>query len=117
MALWTVSAVVAPPTKWTSNRERRRAEKALRQAKSDVDRQAQMERFRDANDSLSSGSEYAEWRALSPTASLEAVGRVFFDVRVPNNFAGGPHWILVLGITGSLLGVVWIRVKAVEVVT
>jgi len=112
-----VSGAIAPPLDWTAESEERRARKQIREAASDEDRDAALQRLADASDRLGSGSERPEWRALSPTATLAAVGRDLFGQPIPSNFPGRRHWFLVFGASAALLFVVWRRVRAVEVVS
>jgi len=116
LSLGLVAAVLAPSREWTSHREQREARDRILDAKTPEERKAAYQRLSDAVDPLGSPSARAEWRALSPSASLAAAGRDLFGRPVPSNFPGIRHWILVLGAAAGLFGVLWRRVRAVEIV-
>ena len=114
--LTTVAAVLAPPRGWTSDAEQHHATQAVREAKTPEDRKAAYGRLSDSLDPIGSGSKLAEWRALSPGATLAAAGRDLFGNPVPSNFPAGRHWVFAVAFPLALLAVLWKRVRAVEVV-
>lgn len=117
LGLWFTAAVLAPPVGWNSGREQRQVRKALAEARTDGEKKAAMARLSDSMDPIGSGSEMAQWRALSPMSTLAACGRDLFGSKVPANFPWKRHWILALGVPLALLGVLWRRVRAVEIVS
>ncbi len=117
LGMWTVAAVLAPPMVWSSRREQKDFQKAVREAKTREEVKAAWKDHADAYEDIGSGTPTAGWRALSPTSSLAAVARNLFGNPVPANFRGGVHWILVLGVPAAFYGLLWRRVRAVEVVT
>ena len=117
LGLWTVAAVLAPPMAWTAHSEQREVQRAIEAAKSPEEYRAAMKRFAEAYDELGSGTATAGWRAVSPTSSLAAAARDLFGNEVPPNFRGGVHWALVLGVPALFFGLLWRRIRAVEVVT
>lgn len=108
--------VLAPSRWWTSDREKEAARRQFQDAKSPEERRAALLRLSDAFDPLGSNTERAELRALSPEADLAAVGRDLFGRPLPSNFPGARHWVLVLGASAISFGVLWRRVRAVEIV-
>jgi len=117
LGLWTVAAVLAPPEKWTAQSEQREAHRAIDQAKTREERREAIRKFSLASDELGSRTETASWRALSPTSSLGAVARDLFGNEVPPNFRFGVQWVFVLGIPAAFFGLLWRRIRAVEIVT
>jgi hypothetical protein len=117
VGLSAVAAALAPARGWTSDREQNAAARDVHDAKTPEDRKAALRRLSDALDPLGSGSEMAEWRALSPGALLAACGRDLFGNPRPVNFPPGRHWALAIGVPLLLLGVLGRRVRAVEVVS
>lgn len=117
LALTVTTWVLAPPNTWTAHSEARQLEREMREAQTKEERHAAMSRFADTMDDLGSGSDTAGWKFLSPIASLAAAGRDLFGNKVPGNFSGGRHWFFVLGVPLLLFGLLWRRVRAVEVVT
>ncbi len=117
LGLWFTAAVVAPPRAWTEGHEERQVHEAFESAKTDAEMAAARERLAISLDPLGSSSRMAQWRALSPMATLAACGRDLFGSPVPRNFPWKRHWVLALGVPLALLGVLWKRVRAVEVVT
>ena len=111
-----VAMVVAPPRKFQSDREKDQAARAYMAASTPEERKAAQMRFADALDPIGSMSRHAEWRALSPGGALTAAGRNLFGNPVPSNFPGFRHWIFAIGVPFILLGLLWRRVRAVEVV-
>jgi hypothetical protein len=116
VGLTLVAAVLAPKRGWTSDREKHQAIQAYRDAKTLEDRKEAQQRLSDALDPLGSGSSMAEWRALSPGSTLAAAGRDLFGNKLPSNFPWKRHWILAIGVPLALLGLLWRRVRAVEIV-
>jgi ABC-type transport system involved in multi-copper enzyme maturation permease subunit len=117
VGLTVVAAALAPVRGWTSDREKNAAAAALEKAKTREERKAALRRMSDALDPLGSGSDLAEWRALSPGSLLTACGRDLFGNPLPSNFPAGRHWALACGVPLLLLGVLGRRVRAVEVVS
>ncbi len=117
LALTVTTWVLAPPNTWTAHSEARQLEREIEAAKTREERKAAWQKFSDTLDDLGSGSDTAGWKVLSPIASLTAAARDLFGNKVPANFSGGRHWFLVLGVPLLLLGVLWQKVRAVEVVT
>jgi ABC-type transport system involved in multi-copper enzyme maturation permease subunit len=117
VALFLTSAVLAPAKAWTSHGEGRELHRALDEADTPEERRAAMKRFSDATDDLGSASDTADWKAVSPFSSLSAAARDLFGSPLPPNFSGGRHWILLLGSTALFYGLLYRRVRAVEVVT
>jgi hypothetical protein len=115
--MWTVAAVLAPPAAWTAQSEQREIHRAIEEAKTREERREAMKRFAEASDELGSRTGTASWRALSPTSSLGAVARDLFGNEVPSNFRGGIQWIYVLAVPAIFFGLLWRRIRAVEVVT
>ncbi|MCK6481354.1 MAG: ABC transporter permease subunit [Planctomycetaceae bacterium] len=118
LGLWFTALVVAPPTGWTgSGMEERRIKQALAEARTEEETKAALKRLSDSLDPIGSASERAEWRALAPDSTLAACGRDLFGTPVPSNFPWKRHWVLALGVPLALLGVLWRRVRAVEIVS
>ena len=117
VALWTVAGVRAPPYEWTAEGEQRKVHESIEQAKTKEEYREAMRRFADAHDDLGSGADGAAWRALSPTSSLAACARNLFGSPVPSNFRGGVQWWFALGVPAIFFGLLWRKVRAVEVVT
>ena len=117
VGLTVVATALAPARGWTSEREQENAADAVRAAKTPEERKAAYRRLSDALDPLGSGSDLAEWRALSPGSLLAACGRDLFGNPLPSNFPPGRHWALACGVPLLLLGVLGRRVRAVEVVS
>jgi len=117
LGLSFIALVVAPPTSMRGGREQRQMREALETAKTDAEIKAARDRFSASLDPLGSPSDMAEWRALSPASTLGACGRDLFGRPVPSNFPWKRHWILALGVPLALLGVLWRKVRAVEIVT
>jgi ABC-type transport system involved in multi-copper enzyme maturation permease subunit len=116
VTLWAVASIVAPPFSMTSGREQHAAERMANAATTEEQRALARRMIADSYDTLGSPSERAEWLALSPVACLSAVGRDLFGIEVPANFPWKRHWVLVFGASAALYGVLWRRVRAVEVV-
>lgn len=117
IALTVTSWVLAPATAWESHEEQRQFHRQIDEAKTPEQRRALMEKYADAFDDLGSRSETGGWKLLSPLASLAASARDLFGNDLPTNFSHGRHWGLVLGIPLLFFGLLWRRVRAVEVVT
>jgi hypothetical protein len=115
LVLVAVAGIVATSHADTSAGERALASAA--NAKTPEEAQRRLDKVADQFDPLGSPSPHAGWRFLSPNASLHAVGRDLLGIRVPSNFSGGRHWILLLGIGALGFAVLWRRVRAVEIVT
>jgi ABC-type transport system involved in multi-copper enzyme maturation permease subunit len=116
VGLSLVSTVLAPPRSWSSHQEQQAASQAYREAKTLEERKAARQRLSDSLDPIGSGSPLAEWRALSPGATLAAAGRDLFGNPLPSNFPWKRHWIFAIGVPVILLGLLWRRVRAVEIV-
>ncbi len=117
VVLTVVAAVLAPAKQWTSHSEERDLRRELQQAKTREETKAAMQKYSDAYDDLGSSTATAGWRVVAPLSSLAATARDLFGNPVPQNFSGGRHWFVVLGLPVVFFGVLWRRIRAVEVVT
>lgn len=117
VALTVTSWVLAPAKAWTSHGEESRLHQAMDRANTQAERRAAMERFSDAYEDIGSASDTADWKVLSPFASLTAAARDIYGNPLPSNFSGGRHWFLLLGCTTMFYGLLYRRVRAVEVVS
>ena len=117
IALSVTSWVLAPSSTWTSQSEQRAFHRQVQEARTPEQRRAVNERYDEAFDELGSNADTGGWKVLSPMASLSAAARDLFGNDLPTNFSHGRHWGLVLGVPLLFFGLLWRRVRAVEVVT
>jgi ABC-type transport system involved in multi-copper enzyme maturation permease subunit len=117
IALTVTSWVLAPANSWTAQSEEQAFHRQVEEADTPEERRALNERYADAFDDLGSRSDTGGWKVLSPLASLAASARDLFGNPLPTNFSHGRHWGFVLGIPLLFFGLLWRRVRAVEVVT
>jgi len=116
-SLFIAAAIFAPSRDWQGGREQWKLNQQIEEAKTKEEADALYDRYNDSYDPLGSLSKHAGLRFLSPTASFHAAGRDLFGIRLPGNFSHGRHWMFLLGSSALLLWVLWLRVRAVEVVT
>ncbi len=117
LGLVITGTILATPRQWSGDRDRREAERILRKRDSDAGREAARRVLDESTATLDSNRTMKGWMFLSPPRSIEACGRDFFGLPVPENFAGGRHWWFLLGLSALGFAVLARRVRAVEVVT